>query len=354
MRTVRIICVLLVIFISGNVLRIWEGPEVCPGSAEQPHERDSLTAYINIRSGMYSSRGFLTGFQYTLLTGFADTLGCRMGITGVYEHENCWDMLSEGQVDIVAVSVSDTVPCGYDDVLLSVPFRDYAWAVRGRDEWLLTQVNMWLGLITKSEEYADMERRFFRSYNLEPYIENGTKTDRISPYDGIVKRQSRLLGWDWRLLSAVIFKESRFSMGAYSRRGAIGLMQVKHSTAETFGITDLFNPEENVRAGAMYLRQIQRRYEERGFDSVNVVKFTLAAYNAGESRIEDCINFARAQGRNYMDWEAVRQTIPLMNLPEYYESADYLRHGRFKGKETVRYVDDVLAQYGEYCSVVIK
>lgn len=72
----------------------------------------------------------------------------------------------------------------------------------------------------------------------------------------------------------MIFKESRFSIGAYSRRGATGLMQVMRSTAAVYGITDLFRPEENIKAGTMHLRHIERRYQNMGFDSINVVKFT--------------------------------------------------------------------------------
>ena len=67
MRTVRIIGLLLGIFILGNILRLWEGPRSGTGSLDIPHDRDSLTAYIGIKSGMYTARGFLTGFQYTLL-----------------------------------------------------------------------------------------------------------------------------------------------------------------------------------------------------------------------------------------------------------------------------------------------
>ena len=141
-------------------------------------------------------------------------------------------------------------------------------------------------------------------------------------------------------------------MGARSRRGAVGLMQVKPSTAAVYGVYDLFDPEENVKAGTMFLRQIQKRYTAMGLDSVNVVKFTLAAYNAGESRIGDCINFTLDQGLDFTDWETVAATIPMMAEPEYYEDAEYLRHGKFHGSETIRYVRDVLSIYEEYLSVV--
>lgn len=341
------------IFVLGNLLRLCEMPDRSAVDPDSFPVRDSLTACINIRSGMYTGKGFLTGFQYTMLTSMADTMNVRMGFSGVYERRNCWQMLEEGQVDMVAVSVSDSIPADHAGaVALTMPFRGYAWAVRSGDQGLLYRANRWLGRMVHSAEYADMEKRFFRSYSLKPYIEAGTRTDRISPYDETVKRHCGLLGWDWRLLSAVIFKESRFSIGAYSRRGATGLMQVMRSTAAVYGITDLFSPEENIKAGTMHLRHIERRYQNMGFDSVNVVKFTLAAYNAGESRIEDCINFTLDQGRDFTDWETVAATIPLMAEQEYVEEADFLRHGRFRGRETVQYVRDVLSKYEEYRTVV--
>ena len=352
-RLWRTVTVIVVIFLSGLILRHWEGlPRNVSQTCISPG-RDSITACINIRSGMYTGKGFLVGFQYTMLNAFADTVERSLGFTGVYGEKDCWRMLADSLVDIVAVDISDTVPAGYvGDVLMTMPFREYAWAVRRSDHSLLYQLNLWLGNMLCSSVYKDVENRFFRSYNLLPYIEAGTMTDRISPYDEMIKAESRRLGWDWKLLAAVIFKESRFSIGAYSRRGATGLMQVMRPTAASFGVTNLFNPQENIKAGTMYLHQIQRRYQKMGLDSVNVVKFTLAAYNAGESRIEDCINFTLDQGRDFTDWETVAATIPLMAEQEYVEEADFLRHGRFRGRETVQYVRDVLSKYEEYRTVV--
>ena len=105
MRTVRIIGVLLGIFILGNILRIWEGPRCGTESLDLSLSRDSLTAYINIRSGMYTAKGFLIGFQYTLMTGFADSVDRSLGIMGMNRRHDCWTMLSDGLVDIVAASV---------------------------------------------------------------------------------------------------------------------------------------------------------------------------------------------------------------------------------------------------------
>ena len=155
MRTVSIIGVLLGIFILGNILRIWEGPRCGTGPQDLSPGRDSLTACISVRSGIYATRGFLTGFQYMLLTGFADSVSRSMGIMGMSRHQNCWTMLSDGLVDIVAVDTSDSIPDPYaGTVSLSMPFRNYAWAVRQDDHALLHQVNMWLGLIQNRQNIA--------------------------------------------------------------------------------------------------------------------------------------------------------------------------------------------------------
>lgn len=352
-RCLRTGLVILLIFLLGNIMRRWDGSVQVRPERQLPEVRDSITAYINVKSGMYSASGFLMGFHYTLLSGFADSVGTAMKVQGSQEHMDCWQMLADGMLDIVVTGVADTVPAGrQDEVCMSMPFRDYVWVVRKSDCGLLEMADVWLGALVHSSDFKNLEDRFFRSYDLSPYIKNGTKTDRISPYDDIIRHHSRMLGWDWRLLSAVIFKESRFSMGAYSRRGAIGLMQVKRSTAAAYGITNLFDPDENVRAGALFLKSIEDRYADMGLDSINVVKFTLAAYNAGESRINDCMNFTSAHGGDCTDWDVVAGFIPLMGDPEYYEDADYLRHGRFRGSETVRYVNDVLEQYEMYREVV--
>ena len=68
--------------------------------------------------------------------------------------------------------------------------------------------------------------------------------------------------------------------------------------------------------------------------------------------IRDCVNFTMDLGRDFMDWDTVAATIPLMAEREYVEDADFLRHGRFRGQETVRYVRDVLSKYEEYRTAV--
>ena len=93
---------------------------------------------------------------------------------------------------------------------------------------------------------------------------------------------------DPALLAAVIETESKFNAGAHSSAGAVGLMQLTPSTAKgiaqytgghNFRLSDLTNPEINVRYGAWYLRHLLDRYSHNE-------RLALAAYNAGEQNVD--------------------------------------------------------------------
>jgi soluble lytic murein transglycosylase-like protein len=80
------------------------------------------------------------------------------------------------------------------------------------------------------------------------------------------------------LLHAVIAAESNYDVGAVSRRGAIGLMQLLPATAKRFGADDPFDPDQNIAAGASYLKWLMQMF---GDD----LELVLAAYNAGEQAV---------------------------------------------------------------------
>jgi len=84
---------------------------------------------------------------------------------------------------------------------------------------------------------------------------------------------------DPALVRAVIETESHWNSSAFSRKGAIGLMQLIPTTAQRFGATDAFNPKQNIDAGVRYLRTLLERYNGN-------LDLALAAYNAGEGAVD--------------------------------------------------------------------
>jgi soluble lytic murein transglycosylase-like protein len=101
---------------------------------------------------------------------------------------------------------------------------------------------------------------------------------RVVGYDTIVDEVSRVYGLESALLHAVISVESRYNPKAVSKKGAIGLMQLMPDTARRYGVSDAFDPRQNLNGGAQYLRDLLRMFD-------NDVSLALAAYNAGENAV---------------------------------------------------------------------
>jgi soluble lytic murein transglycosylase-like protein len=102
---------------------------------------------------------------------------------------------------------------------------------------------------------------------------------RAGQYDSIIETAAVSASVEPNLLRAVIVVESGFNSRAVSKRGAVGLMQLMPATATRFGVSNPYDPRQNVHAGARYLKFLIDRF---GQD----VKLALAAYNAGEEAVD--------------------------------------------------------------------
>jgi soluble lytic murein transglycosylase-like protein len=96
-----------------------------------------------------------------------------------------------------------------------------------------------------------------------------------TPFETYIQRAAQENGLDPRLVRAVISAESQYHVFEVSPAGACGLMQLMPQTARLFKVKNIFDPEENIRAGCKHLRYLLARF------SNNLPK-SLAAYNAGE------------------------------------------------------------------------
>lgn len=98
------------------------------------------------------------------------------------------------------------------------------------------------------------------------------------PYSDVIAAVAREQGVDAALLHAVITVESGYNAHAKSPKGASGLMQLIPDTAKRFGVKDIWNPLENIRGGARYLRELLAMFNDN-------LQLALAAYNAGEGAV---------------------------------------------------------------------
>jgi soluble lytic murein transglycosylase-like protein len=97
-------------------------------------------------------------------------------------------------------------------------------------------------------------------------------------YDSMIENAAHSASVEANLLRAVIVVESGFNSRAVSKRGAVGLMQLMPATASRFGVSNRYDPRENIHGGAQYLKFLINRF---GQD----VRLALAAYNAGEDAV---------------------------------------------------------------------
>jgi soluble lytic murein transglycosylase-like protein len=102
---------------------------------------------------------------------------------------------------------------------------------------------------------------------------------KATDYDGLIEQASAKYGVDFSLVKAVIDQESSYNPNAVSSAGAKGLMQLMDGTGSGYGVTNPFDPQQNVHAGTQFLSGLLRKYN--GNEGA-----ALAAYNAGPGRID--------------------------------------------------------------------
>ncbi len=125
---------------------------------------------------------------------------------------------------------------------------------------------------THQKTYSVAEAQGIRSTRAVPDI-------MVPLYEPLILKNAEINGIRPDLVRAVIQTESGFNTYARSRKGAQGLMQLMPETAAEFGVVNPYDPAENIRAGAAYLRQLLDRYN-------NNEELALAAYNAGPTAVD--------------------------------------------------------------------
>jgi membrane-bound lytic murein transglycosylase F len=156
---------------------------------------------------------------------------------------------------------------------------------------------------------------------------------RLPTYLPLVQSAADAYGFDWRLIAAQMYQESHFDPLAMSHAGAYGLMQLTEGTASHLGVTDIFDPEENIYAGVRHLRFLYNRLD--GAEETDRVSLALAAYDIGLGHILDARAIARQRQLDPNKWAVLSKILPLLSLPEYYKASTY---GYCRGDEPVLYV----------------
>ncbi|MFI3240394.1 MAG: transglycosylase SLT domain-containing protein [Bacteroidales bacterium] len=252
---------------------------------------------------------------------------------------------------------------------ISFPQRS-SWVVSSNNKLLADSINHWSSEITTAKSSKNLMQRYFQLSRIDKsdsttiigeankyFGHISLKSQHvISPYDSLFRKYAKEIGWDWRLLAAQSFSESRFDPTATSWAGARGLMQLMPSTARAFGLEgdSITDPELNIKAATAYIKSLQRAFANKVEDPHERNKFILAAYNSGLGHIYDAIALAKAHNRDPETWDDnVEITITMKSNPEFYNE-EVCRHGYFNGRETENYVAKVMALYNLYKTQIEK
>ena len=168
----------------------------------------------------------------------------------------------------------------------------------------------------------------------------------MSTFDGSIKKAAKKIGWDWRLLAALIYQESRFKMDLESEKGAFGLMQLMPSVMNKYGIGYDSSAEEQLEAGGKLITYLDKSLKNRVADSLERVKFVLAAYNAGLGHVYDAQRLAQKYGKSPDLWDD-NVDYYILNKSKYLNDT-CCKSGYLRGTQTYRFVEEIMERYSHY------
>ena len=318
------------------------------------HDDDSVLGIEDLAGRAVTVRR--RGTHWRTLERLRDS-GLKVDITPAPEDAEAETLIAavgEGRIDLtVAASHVLDIELGHrSDVRKVFVLRGpvaLGWAVRRSNPELLAALDAFL-----EKEY----RGLFFNVVYQKYFENPVRmrrhredrvdherADGLSRWDEIVRREATPHGFDWPLIVAQMYQESRFNPKARSRAGALGLMQMLPRTAREFGVRDLFEPEQSIRAGIAYLSWLHSRFEP-DLAVKDRIWFALAAYNAGYGHVKDARRLASEQGLDPNRWfDNVEEAMRLLSKRAYYRNTVY---GYVRGREVTKYVREIRERYRSY------
>jgi membrane-bound lytic murein transglycosylase F len=260
--------------------------------------------------------------------------------------------VSSGQIDYTVVEeyVARMASIGLKglDTKLNVSVEQpLGWAIYNHDgdSSLLYALNGWID----NFEQRNLNRILAKYVNKGNVFAPEKHTNgHLSPFDDMIKVAAKKIGWDWRLLASLIYQESRFKLDLESEKGAFGLMQLMPVVMERYNIGYDATVEEQLDAGAQLLHYLEKCLDDKVADSVERVKFVLAAYNSGLGHVYDAQRLASKYGKYPDVWDNNVDNFILNKSKKQYYNDTCCKAGYLRGTETYRFVEEVLDRYHQY------
>lgn len=261
---------------------------------------------------------------------------------------------------LVAENIIDFTIADSNEVLLTRRFypnlrvafniskpQQLAWAFsKDGDNSLYLEANKFLASYKKSGELAQLIKRHYEHASKYDYA--GTTTYlghvryRLPRYQEFFELAGEVNELDWQLLAAIAYQESHWNPRAISPTGVRGIMMLTNATAKDLGIKDRTVPEQSIKGGAQYIRELTEKFATKTLDEKDRLWFTLASYNVGFGHVQDARIITKQRGGNPDKWVDVKESLPLLRRKRWYKNT---RYGYARGNEPVKYVENIRSYY---------
>ena len=217
-----------------------------------------------------------------------------------------------------------------------------AWAIRKNSPEFKKVIN---GFVRLHKKGTLMGNILFKRYLQDTkWVRNALSEEELRKFNEAIEffsKYAEMYDFDWLMIAALAYQESRIDQSKRSPAGAIGVMQVLPGTAsdKNVNITDIHEIENNIHAGVKYLRFIvDQYYENEPMDRLNKTLFAFASYNAGPAKVARLRREARKMGLDPNIW---------------FRNAEVVAAKRI-GRETVQYVSNIYKYYVAYRLIIDK
>ena len=319
------------------------------GFVNQALELAGKTVYV-VKNSSYASR----------LKNLSEEIGDSINIIEVdLDVESLIKQVAMGEIDYTVCdeNMAKVNSIYFSEINVETPlsfYQNLAWAVKKGDEDLKKLIDGWMDDFMQSPKFSALYKKYYQNSRISDMVESdyfATISGTISPYDDILKKYCEGTDWDWRLLAALVFQESRFNPQARSWAGAFGVMQLMPNTARKYGVDYTSSIKQQIRAGMMLIEWLE---EQLSFieDKAERQKFVVAAYNVGLGHVLDARRLAMSLNLDPNIWDRnVAECILKKQDPEYYNREE-VKYGYCRGSETYKYVSDIFERYYHYHNLV--
>jgi len=232
------------------------------------------------------------------------------------------------------------------EVALALPDKLYCgWGFPASNGDLLLRATHFIEAIKADGTLRHLNDRYFGylkrmdNRDVEVFLEH--VRDRLPRYRNSFQEAQEITGLDWRLLASLAYQESKWDPLATSPTGVRGMMMITEETADRLGVKNRLDPHESIQAGARYLSYLMDELPDK-VEQPDRIWLALAAYNLGMGHLNGGRRFADGLNKDPNLWVDMKEVLPLLAQPEYYER---LKSGRARGGEAVIMVENIRNYY---------